>query len=133
VSAAQILALRHAVLRPGLPQVAAHFAGDDAEDTRHFGAFVDELNVGCLSLMQAPFEGRPALQLRGMAIAADHQGRGVGGALLAFALSEQEPSLVWCNARLGAVAFYERHGFSTVGDVFEIAGVGPHKKLLLSR
>ncbi len=129
-SAAQILALRHAILRPGLPQDVARFVGDDAADTRHFGAFVDDLNVGCLSLMQAPWQGRPALQLRGMAVASAWQGRGLGGRLLAFALAECASPLVWCNARLGAVEFYERHGFLSVGDVFDIPGVGPHKKLL---
>ena len=35
----EILALRHAVLRPGLPLESAAFEGDDAPDTLHFGAF----------------------------------------------------------------------------------------------
>lgn len=128
-----ILELRHALLRPGLPQEAAQFDGDTLTGTAHFGAFVAERNVGCLSFMQATWQGRSALQLRGMAVAQAWQRHGVGSALLRFALAECAAEPVWCNARLFAVAFYERHGFVIVGDTFEIAGVGPHKQLLLMR
>jgi len=129
----QILELRHAILRPGLPREAAHFDGDALPGTAHFGAFVAGRSVGCLSLMQSTWQGSSALQLRGMAIAEQWQQRGVGSALLRFALAECAQGPVWCNARLLAVVFYERHGFVTVGDTFEIVGVGPHKKLLLMR
>ena len=44
----EILALRHAVLRPGLPLESAAFDGDGAPDTFHFGAFGGSEVVGCL-------------------------------------------------------------------------------------
>jgi predicted GNAT family N-acyltransferase len=33
---------------------------------------------------------------------------------------------VWCNARTPARAFYERAGFRTVSDEFELPEIGPH-------
>ena len=33
---------------------------------------------------------------------------------------------MWCNARKGAVWFYQRLGFVTVSEEFEIAPIGPH-------
>lgn len=129
VAAAEILALRHAVLRPGLPAVSAHFEGDDAADTAHFGAFWLTDNVGCLSLMSSSWEGRAAWQLRGMATRPAWRGRGVGSGLLRWVLSAAPARPVWCNARVGAVAFYERHGFSIVSERFEIPEVGPHYRM----
>src|SRR5262245_59783501 len=83
-SFAEILPVRHAVLRPGLPLDTAKFPGDDAESTRHFGAFADGRAVACLSLMQNAHE-QWNLQLRGMAVDAAWQRSGVGGALLKHA------------------------------------------------
>jgi len=38
----------------------------------------------------------------------------------------QGGTMLWFNARTVAVPFYEKHGFATRGDEFEIPGVGPH-------
>jgi GNAT superfamily N-acetyltransferase len=56
---------------------------------------------------------------------------GIGRALLRVAerelAAEGGPRLLWCNARLGAVGFYERLGWTVVSDVFDIPTVGPHR------
>jgi predicted GNAT family N-acyltransferase len=131
----EILALRHAVLRPGLPRDAARFDGDDEADTRHFGAFLrgtGEL-VACVSCMRRPRDGQDAWQVRGMATRGDLVRRGVGGALLRYALAalrdERSPRLVWCNARVDALGFWERQGWTVVSEVFDIRGVGPHRTM----
>ena len=125
----EILPLRHAVLRPGRPLAAARFDGDHQPTTHHFGAFVDGL-VGCASFMLEPWEGAPAYQLRGMATRPDLAGRGIGTRLLGHALGvlgrEPGPRLVWCNARLAAVGFYRRTGWTIASAAFDIADVGPH-------
>ena len=81
---AEILALRHAVLRPGLPPAFAAFDGDGAPSTHHYGAFDGADAVGCLSFMRRDRDGE-AHQLRGMATAPAVRGAGVGRALLAYA------------------------------------------------
>jgi GNAT superfamily N-acetyltransferase len=132
-SLAEILALRHAVLRPGLPRESAVFDGDDAPSTRHYGAVVAREAVGCLSFMRRDRDG-PAHQLRGMATAASARGTGVGRALLAFAdealVAETGICGLWCNARVESIGFYERMGWEVVSEVFDVPGVGPHRVMV---
>jgi GNAT superfamily N-acetyltransferase len=131
----EILPLRHAELRPGLPLDAARFDGDDEPDTRHFGAFLRATGapVACVSCMRRPRDGQDAWQVRGMATRGDLVRRGIGRALLRHALAalreEGEPDLLWCNARVAALGFWERGGWRAVSDVFDIAGVGPHRTM----
>lgn len=128
----EILALRHAELRPGLPRATACFDGDDAPDTWHLGAFEGDVAVGCASFVRQPWvDGADAWQLRGMATRTDRVGRGIGAALLRFAETAiPEPRLVWCNARAAAVGFYARCGFTVESDVFDVPTVGPHRRML---
>jgi predicted GNAT family N-acyltransferase len=39
---------------------------------------------------------------------------------------ERGGGLLWCNARVPAVAFYERAGFNTRGEVWNDPQIGPH-------
>jgi hypothetical protein len=34
--------------------------------------------------------------------------------------------LVWCNGRSSARGFYEHHGFTSVGEEFQLEPAGPH-------
>ncbi len=131
----EILSLRHAVLRPGLPLETARFEGDDDPATRHFGAFLRPTGeaIACVSCMRRPHDGADAWQIRGMATRSDLAGRGIGRALLAVALdglrAEDGPDLLWCNARVTALRFWQREGWAVASPVFDIPGVGPHRVL----
>jgi predicted GNAT family N-acyltransferase len=131
---AEILPLRHQILRAGLPFEAACFEGDSDPATRHYAAVAGELPVGCLTLMPSAWEGRPAWQLRGMATAADAQGKGLGRQLLEAAVADAraaEPErIVWCNARTSAVGFYEKLGWQVVSEPFDVPTAGPHVKMV---
>ena len=59
------------------------------------------------------------------------RGRGAGAQILQALLdhaaaSAQRPCTVWCNGRTTVKGFYERYGFTPVGDVFELPEIGPH-------
>lgn len=128
----EILALRHAVLRPGLPRESAIFAGDHDADTRHFGAFIGDRNVGCASIMLNEHEGKAAWQLRGMATDPAFQGAGVGAALLREVekfVRKNPPHELWCNARMAAVGFYVGQEWMVCSEEFMIEGVGPHHRM----
>jgi predicted GNAT family N-acyltransferase len=129
----EVLALRTEVLIRGSDRVSPHFDRDDADDTRHFGAFLQTSNIACASVMSAQFNGGPGWQLRGMATHEAYRSRGLGRQLLKFIELEVDAAgasnLLWCNARVGAVAFYERAGWETVSDVFEVESVGPHRRM----
>ena len=60
---------------------------------------------------------------------------GVGAQLL-LALEHwvREPEsptrLLWCNARVPAVPFYQKHGWQVVSEPFEVPTAGPHVKMI---
>ncbi|MEV4441473.1 GNAT family N-acetyltransferase [Streptomyces sp. NPDC049577] len=132
VPVAEILPLRHAVLRPGLPPGAAAFPGDSAPGTFHVAAY-DEAGAvrACVSFFpeQPSWDAPAAYRFRGMASDPAVRGRGYGVAVLRAGLAEaaaRGAGLVWCNGRTGARGFYEHHGFTVVGEEFDVPGVGPH-------
>jgi GNAT superfamily N-acetyltransferase len=64
-----------------------------------------------------------------MATAPEWRGTGVGSALVGAVFDHVAAGgggLLWCNARLAAVGFYERAGMVTTGDVWEEPVIGPH-------
>lgn len=137
ITAAETRPLRSAILRPGQPPEALVYAGDDVPGSFHAGAFLGRELVGVATVYPEPMPAAPAadldsfnaFRLRGMATRADVQGRGLGRAVLQRCIEhvrEREAEVLWCNARVGALGFYQRLGFATLGEVFEIAGIGPH-------
>ena len=120
-----VQALRREVLRAGMIDQTVNFDGDDDPTTMHLGAFTDAgVNIGVSTWLQRPFPSEPqlrGLQLRGMATAVLVQGHGIGGLLLHAGMEYAAAigvDLIWANARDSALAFYNRHGYSTVGDGF---------------
>jgi GNAT superfamily N-acetyltransferase len=74
-------------------------------------------------------EGDRCWRLRGMATAEERRGEGLGRAVLdAIVLhaAGHGAALIWCNARVRAIPFYERVGFAGLGELFEEPGIGPH-------
>ena len=139
ISAAETIAVRWPVLRPGFPREAAVFDGDDAPGALHFGAFDGEALTGVASIYPAPFpakpEASPAYQLRGMATLPEARGAGFGKALLDACVAtaqEKGAALIWCNACTSAASFYARHGWQIVGEEFDIPTVGPHFRMCLT-
>ena len=129
-----ILDLRHRILRAGLPADTARFEGDDETHTFHAGVRFAGKVIGCVTLLQRPYDREPAWQLRGMAIDDLYQRQGIGSALLLFIEGEARRrgggKLLWCNARLPAVPFYESHGWVVDGPDFEIEDAGPHCEMV---
>jgi GNAT superfamily N-acetyltransferase len=140
VSVDQIIDLRHRVLRIGLPIERAKFEGDDDLDTHHIAAFPspdEEIPIGCASFMLTLYNRIPAWQLRGMATEQAYRGQGIGKQILESAKEELVGSeyqyarveMMWCNARVPAIQFYENNGWKRVSDVFDIPTAGPHIKM----
>lgn len=133
VAAPTTFPLRQAVLRPHQAVEAMALPGDDDEDAAHLAGLDGSGRVVATASVRReapPFgEPGPAWRLRGMAVAEGWRGRGLGGRLVAAVVDHvaaQGGGLLWCQARLPAVAFYERAGFTPQGDPAEIPGIGPH-------
>lgn len=123
--------LRLRVLRPGQPRTAVDHEHDYWPDTFHVGAFEPEgVVVACATFYPEPTsDGRPGWRLRAMATAPEVRGKGYGATVLRFGIDEirrRGGRLLWCNARSGAVWFYEYVGLHRVGEEFEISPIGPH-------
>jgi GNAT superfamily N-acetyltransferase len=138
VQASEIIDLRHRVLRAGLPRSQAMFPGDDLPTSGHFAAYVtaNPAPLGCATFHLGTWEGAPAFQLRGMATDPAWVGKGIGTAVLRFAMDSIQSAspirLFWCNARLIALPFYKKLGWQIASEQFEIPTAGPHFRMVLS-
>jgi ElaA protein len=66
-----------------------------------------------------------------MAVAEDRQGAGLGAAVLAAGVERcraEGVAVLWANARLTAVPWYEAHGLPAEGDVYVYGDMAlPHR------
>ncbi|GAA3065220.1 GNAT superfamily N-acetyltransferase [Streptomyces olivoverticillatus] len=137
VPVSEIFALRHAVLRPGLPAEAAAFPEDAGAKTFHIAAYDAAGAVrACVTFLPEPLPGtgEEAYRFRGMASDPAVRGRGYGVAVLRAGLAEaaaRGAGLVWCTGRTSARGFYEHHGFTVRGEEFTVPGIGPHQVFVI--
>ena len=110
-----ILGLRDRALTPGHPGRPIIWPYDN-ESATHFGIFVADQLVGCVSITPQPMPGRAARKpyhLHSMAVESAHRGSGLGREMLTSVLETVALSadLIWATARPPAVRFYQRCGF----------------------
>lgn len=92
--------------------------------------------IGIASIYREPPPGAAdpdAWRLRGLAVLPEHQGQGVGRALVQACLEHlrgQSGATLWCNGRVSVLAFYQRLGFAPQGEIFELPVSGPHCRLV---
>jgi GNAT superfamily N-acetyltransferase len=126
--------LRHRVLR-------LHEAPEDlrldADDDPRAGFFAAQTDDGTTIATAVVFPESPpwdtgaagAWRLRGMATEEGWRSRGIGAAVLGAVVDHVVAAggrLLWCNARLAAVSFYERADFVRLGEEWDEPLIGPH-------
>lgn len=77
---------------------------------------------------------KPDGQIGRMAVLAAYRKRGVGSRLLNYVLqvaAQQNHRQIFLHAQTTAIAFYEKHGFKTYGELFDDANI-PHQSMLLN-
>jgi GNAT superfamily N-acetyltransferase len=134
-----VVALRQAVLRPHQTLEEVRWGPDGHASSAHFCADGEDGEIVCVaSVWREPPPWQPAdpnmsrlagWRLRGMATAPEWRGKGAGSAVLKAVVAHVAGAgggLLWCNARLGAVEFYERGGMVTRGEQWEEPFIGPH-------
>lgn len=128
-----IIPLRAKVLRPGLPLEKSGYPQDSLDTTFHICALVNQNVASCGTFVSAvtgffPNAKNP-YQLRGMATDPKYQGQKLGQKIIQEGekiLKEKKSELLWMNARVSAIPFYEKCGYQQIGEVFDIPDVGPH-------
>ncbi|MEA9357914.1 GNAT family N-acetyltransferase [Bacteriovorax sp. PP10] len=134
LNASDTYPIRQQVLTPDHDLKKSKFEHDEDEDISfHLGAFIESQLVSVASFYYDRNTNFPDLhqyQLRGMATLPEFQGQGLSSELLnmAFPVIKQNfCTLLWCNARVTAIGFYEKVGFKTFSaEPFEIEGIGMH-------
>jgi GNAT superfamily N-acetyltransferase len=132
IAALDTYKVRHPVLRTGKPIESCHFPGDDLQSTVHFGLFYQDNLCAVASVFDTKsplLSCQKQVQLRGMAVLKNYQSLGLGAELLQHIISEyctHKKQLIWFNARIIAVPFYEKQGFQIISKSFEIEGIGTH-------
>lgn len=127
-----IIDIRHTVLRQGQPRSSCYYPEDSYKHTIHFAAINKDSIIGCASLYKEShpdFKLKQSWRIRGMAVLDVFQGQSIGGQLLSVCVNHgiaHKADVLWCNARINAVAFYKKEGFKIIGDEFEIPEIGPH-------
>jgi len=96
------------------------------------GVFVENEIVSCATFYPEKADkvhAKNAYRLRGMATDINYSRNGYGMKIMTEAfniLKNRHCDLIWCNARLIAVAFYQYVGFQEKGSLFDISDIGPH-------
>ncbi len=107
--------IRHKVLWPEKSIEHVKLEGD--ESALHIGVFVDERQVGVVSL----FRDEKSFQFRKLAVLPEFRGFGAGTALIGVCMaiaSKLGAETLWCDARQTAMDFYKSLGFEIDPKVF---------------
>jgi len=130
ISAESTYEIRQKILRPGRPVSSCYFPNDFVLQSRHYGAYRNNILVGILSAYDVPVSGEYfSWQLRAMATLPWVRGMGYGQRLLKVAenhIRDQSAKMIWCNVRIHAIGFYQKAGFTVNSDRFSIRQVGEH-------
>lgn len=132
INSSETYSVRQPVLRAGKSIESCRFDGDDLPSTQHFGLYYSNKLVGVVSVfskINPIFNSPNQFQIRGMAILSEFQKSGFGEKLLKQCetyIKSQKGTLIWFNARITAVSFYEKSHYKKIGDSFSIPEIGPH-------
>lgn len=133
---AEVRPLQLAVLRPDGP-----LPGDQPPPAEavHVAALRDGVVIGAATVLPEPWPGpglvrEPVWRLRAMVVSEAVRGTGIGRAVLDRAVqlaAARGVGSLWAEARSSALGFYERAGWTVVGDEWIKAGIGPHRYIRL--
>ena len=127
--------IRHLVLRAGLPRETCFWDTDRQPGVFHLGGWLSGRQTGVATFQPEPDPAgpaEPAYRLRGMAVLPGARGQGVGALMLLTGMDRVRRmgfGQLWCDARVGAVTFYEKYGWEKRGELFEIPTAGPHYRM----
>lgn len=123
LSLPQVLPVRQEVMYPNAPVEMSMVEGD--EGAIHWGLLANGQLVSVISLFDSPQFGH-SLQFRKFATLVVSQGKGYGSrlleAVLTYAAEKKYPG-IWCNARVSALAWYQRFGFEITGEPWHKNGL----------
>ena len=134
ISTEETYPLRLNVLWPHLNRLDQCGIGvDELEGTFHVGAFKNGeiVSIGTFLIQKnEKFDKEIQYRLRAMATSPTVRGQNYGRKIVDFAIIElknRNIEILWCDARKIALGFYEKMGFTIIGDYYDVPKIGPHK------
>ena len=129
--------IRKQVLWPHISNNDYTLAIDKDQNTFHVGAYYNKelVSIGTFTKQNNKlFKHKIQYRLRAMATALNYQKKGVGKYVFLKGLEilkEKGVELLWCDARINAVPFYESLKMNSLDKVYNIINIGPHKTMYL--
>ena len=126
-----VVALRNRILRKPLGLV---FTKKDLEIDKNeviFGVFNNDIVLGCVQLRKAD---NASVKLRQMAVYTQYQQKNIGTMLLLYVeqyAQKNNYNNITLHARVNAIDFYKKSGYSTRGKIFTEVGI-PHQLMVKS-
>ncbi len=114
VEPGECVPLRHALLHASEPVEAARYGADAGEGAMHLALKDDDAVLAVVSLLPERRGGRGEMwRLRGLAVAPEHQGTGLGSKLVkaVATIAGERGGGLWCEPPAGARGFLEGRGF----------------------
>lgn len=124
--------LRNEILRPAGTAPFKGIEGENLDTSFHVGCFLDGHIISIATFLKKSnslFSQQYQYFMRGMVTHPDYQGQGAGSSVIDFGINElkkRNVNFLWFNARINAVPFYEKNGFSSIGEEFLIPEIGMH-------
>ena len=135
VKAEEVRPLRHLVLRPNLPVETTRYDLDNHKETIHLACIMNKKIISISTFYpenNSELKSKNGYRLRGMATHPKYRRMSAATKLILEGLrllKDQKCDVLWCNARLIAVDFYQSLGFKKIGPEFNIKNIGPHFKM----
>jgi len=138
ISSCLTYTIRNKVLWPHKEFKNCKLSIDELASTYHIGSFFEEdlISVGTfLEEKNTNFDNNlNQYRLRAMGTLQNFQGLSGGKSLLLYAinfLKKKQIDLIWFDARINAIPFYQKIGIKTKGDFYDIPLIGKHKLMYI--
>lgn len=125
--------LRSDILRPSGMAPYKGIEGENLETSFHVGAYFDDNIISVVSFIKNSsdlFDELSQYNMRAMVTDPNYRGQHAGSQVIEFGINElikRNVKLLWFNAREYAIEFYEKNGFTTIGEKFMIPDICMHK------
>tara|TARA_B110000240_G_scaffold143845_1_gene159185 strand:+ start:3643 stop:4086 length:444 start_codon:yes stop_codon:yes gene_type:complete len=132
VQAVEVRSLRNLVLRPNQPIESTYYELDEDKKTLHLACQEKSkiISIGTFYPQKHKnLSTKKSYRLRGMATDPNYRRRSAASKLMHASfeiLKDKDCDVLWCNARLIAIKFYESLGFVKTGNQFHIGDIGAH-------
>ena len=129
--------IRKRVLWPHIKDGNYAIEPDNIATTFHLGTYFQNqiISVGTfIKETNSKFDCNPQYRLRAMATDTDYQVKGAGRNLFLTALDilkNKKIMMLWCDARLNAIPFYQALKMKSLDKVYQIPNIGPHKTMYI--